>query len=85
MRKKMAEETIIFDDQYHHITFSLDGEDNILVYLDGVRIDKAETKLAIEIFKQGIYFKFQPLPDLREGLSPENIRRQTKKMRKEIK
>ncbi len=62
----MAEETIIFDDQYHHITFSLDGEDNLLVYLDGVRIDGNDKDLAMKVFEHGIWFKFEPLPEVRD-------------------
>lgn len=62
----MAEETIISDGQYHHITFSLDGEDNLLVYLDGVRIDGNDKELAMKVFEHGIWFKFEPLPEVRD-------------------
>ena len=56
----------IFDDQQHHLTFDLDEENNLIVYLDGARIDGSDKELAIKVFEHGVWFKFQPLPEVGE-------------------
>lgn len=56
----------MFDDQYHHITFSLDDEERLIVYLDGVKIEGSDKELAMKVFEHGIWFKFEPLPEVKD-------------------
>jgi len=61
-----------FDDQYHHITFALDENETLIVYLDGAKVEGSDKKLAMKVFEHGIWFKYQPLPSV-DGISQKEI------------
>ena len=61
-----------FDDKYHHITFKLDENETLIVYLDGVKIEGSDKELTMKVFEHGIWFKYQPLPSV-DGFSQKEI------------
>ncbi len=61
----------IFDDQFHHLSFSME-DDRLVVLLDGVKIEGKDTELAIKVFEHGIWFKYQPLERI-DGMDQKEI------------
>lgn len=62
----------MIDDQIHHLTFSLDEDKNIIVYLDGVRLEGSDKELAVKVFEHGVWFKFAPIQRV-DGISQKEI------------
>ena len=62
----------MIDDQVHHLTFSLDEDKNVIVYLDGVQIEGSDKELAVKVFEHGVWFKFEPIQGV-EGYSQKEI------------
>ena len=65
----------LFDDQYHHLTFNLDENETLIVYLDGVKVEGRDKELAMKVFEHGIWFKYQPLPSVIEPKKGRNRKR----------
>ena len=62
----------MIDDLLHHLTFSLDEDKNIIICLDGVRIEGSDKELAVKVFEHGVWFKFEPIQGI-EGISQKEI------------
>ncbi len=62
----------MIDDQVHHLTFSLDEDKNIIVYLDGARVEGSDKEIAVKVFKHGVWFKFETIKDVK-GYSQKEI------------
>ncbi len=62
----------LFDNQFHHLTFKLDENETLIVYLDGAKIEGSDKKLAMKVFEHGIWFKYQPLTGV-DGISQKEI------------